>query len=135
MATYNALKYTQRLEDAGFTREQAQETVKTVIETVDDNFATKFDLKEMEYALRGDIQSVRTELYVVRAELKQDIQALRTELKQDIQDLRTELYAVRAELKQDIQDLRHDMKQMESRLTIKMGAMMMAGIAILQFLK
>ena len=99
MATYNALKYTQRLEDAGFTREQAQETVKTVIETVDDNFATKFDLKETEYALKGDIQAVRTEL------------------------------------KQEMQVLRHDMKQIENRLTIKMGAMMMAGIAILQFLK
>ncbi len=99
MPTYNALRYTQSLEDAGFTRHQAEATVKLVLETMDDLFATKSDLKEAKFQLRQDFQELRSE-----------VQALR-------------------------QEVRYEIRELESRMTFKLGALMLAGIGIMQFLQ
>jgi hypothetical protein len=48
--------------------------------------------------------------------------------KQDLQDLRIELKA-------EMREIRHDMVQMESRITIKVGTMFAAAIAILTALQ
>jgi hypothetical protein len=45
---FNALKYTQELENAGFSRNEAEASLKILIEVMNDNFATKSDLKELE---------------------------------------------------------------------------------------
>ena len=44
---FNALKYTEELEKAGFTREQAEVSMKLLVETMNENFATKSDFKEL----------------------------------------------------------------------------------------
>jgi hypothetical protein len=99
MPTYNALRYTQSLEDAGFTRPQAEAAVKLVLETMDDLFATKADLKESQFQLRQDFQALRSEF----------------------QELR--------------QEVRYEIRELESRMTIKLGGLMIAGIAVMQFLQ
>jgi hypothetical protein len=114
MATYNALKYTQNLEAAGFSRTEAEATIHMVLETMDDNFATKHDLKFSEHALRTDMQGMEL--------------ALRSDMKEMGQ-------SIRSEMKEIEQSLRHEMREMESRLTIKMGAMLVASIAIMEYLK
>ena len=114
---YSSLKYTQRLEAAGFSRKQAEETVNLVLETMDHHFATKADVRESEFALRSDLEKSRTEL-------KREIQELRTEVKQEIQELRTEM-------RHEFQSVRHEMALMKSQLTVTMGGIMMAGITIL----
>lgn len=48
---FNALKYTQELEKAGFSRQQAEASVKVLIEVMDQNFMTKADLKELEFRI------------------------------------------------------------------------------------
>ncbi len=45
---FNALKYTEELEKAGFSRNEAEASLKILIEVMNDNFATKSDLKELE---------------------------------------------------------------------------------------
>jgi hypothetical protein len=46
---FNALKYTEELEKAGFTREQAEVSMKLLVETMNENFATKADFKELKW--------------------------------------------------------------------------------------
>jgi hypothetical protein len=48
---FNALKYSEELERAGFSRLQAEASVRILIEVMNNNFATKADLKELEYKL------------------------------------------------------------------------------------
>ena len=55
---------------------------------------------------------------------KYDLQKLTSELK-------TEISAVRSELKADIQGLRAEMQQLESKMTIKLGLMQAASVAVL----
>ncbi|GAB4421619.1 MAG: hypothetical protein OHK0056_32530 [Bacteriovoracaceae bacterium] len=71
---FNALKYTEILEKVGFSREQAETSVKVLIEVMDDNFATKHDLKEFQFAMHSDMQKFKNEL-------SSEIQAVRHEMK------------------------------------------------------
>jgi hypothetical protein len=48
---FNTLKYTKQLEQAGFSREQAEAHIQIMAEMVEDSLATKQDLKELEYRL------------------------------------------------------------------------------------
>jgi dsDNA-specific endonuclease/ATPase MutS2 len=131
----NSLKYTQNLEAVGFTRSQAETAVTMVSETMQNFTATKADLKEMEFALRTDMQAthaeLRQELQEFRSELKQEIQEVRSELKQEIQEVRSELKQEIQEVRTDIQDVRHEMKQLESRMTLRLGGLMVTGITLL----
>jgi len=57
------------------------------------------------------------------AALRNDMTALRGEMKEDIASLR-------AELKEDTAAVRSEMKDMEIRLTIRLGTMMAASVAL-----
>ena len=48
---FNSLNYAKRLEQAGFTREQAEAQANIMAEIVDEKIATKQDLRELEYRL------------------------------------------------------------------------------------
>ncbi len=106
---YNALKYTQQLESAGFTRSQAESMVTLVIETMEQHFATKNDFTEMKGHMTAEFKAVRSEMA-------------------------TEFQAVRNEMAVEFKSVRHEMREMESRITLKLGAIMLGGIALLQFL-
>jgi hypothetical protein len=45
---FNAVKYTQELESAGFSHEQAKASMKILIDVMNENFATKSDIKELD---------------------------------------------------------------------------------------
>jgi len=55
---FNALRYTEELEKAGFSRVQAEVSMKVLIEIMDDNFVTKADLKELEAKMELKFQGV-----------------------------------------------------------------------------
>ena len=61
---FNALEYTERLEGAGFTPEQAQASMRILIEVMDQNFATKADLENVARDLRTEIRELRAELHI-----------------------------------------------------------------------
>jgi len=77
-----------------------------------DNVATSDQLRETELRLQKEIEQVRHETELIRAELKQDIEQVRAELKQDIEQ-------VRAELKQDIAALHADLEKRTGELDVK----------------
>lgn len=114
---FNALAYSKELEQAGFSRDQAEATINVFFKFMDYNFATKSDLSDAKSELKSDISELRTEL-------KTDITNLRTELKTEITELRTELKA-------DIADIRFQFISLENRMTIKFGLMQAATIGIL----
>jgi hypothetical protein len=98
----HALRYTEDLEKAGFTPEQAKKSVIIWMELMDQNFATKSDFRE---------QGLKNEMALA---------AVRSELKQDISDVRT-----------DITNLRSEVKKLGLDLTIKLGVMMVATVGVI----
>lgn len=66
---FNALRYIKNLEDVGFPREQAEAQVQLVIDSFQDNVATKADMAQL-----------RTEMADLRAELKTELASLRADL-------------------------------------------------------
>lgn len=83
----NTLMYAKKLEEVGFSREQAEMTIGILNEVVESNLATKQDLRDL-----------------------------------------------RSELRQDLEGIRHDMQMLKSELIIKLGAMMVTGIAVVSTL-
>ena len=114
---FNALKYTQELEKAGFTREQAEISMKLLIDIMNENFATKSDLMEMGLRLESRIQNIDSRF----PSLDSKFQALDSK----IQNLESSLT-----YKMD-----SGFKELEYKLTIKlatiMGAMMTLAIGII----
>ncbi len=58
----NAFKYTKQLEEAGFSREQAEAQLQIISEIVEGDLATKQDLKTLETSLRQDLKILETSL-------------------------------------------------------------------------
>lgn len=85
---FNTLKYVKIIEGLGFTREQAETSIKVLVEIMEDKLATKEEMKD----------------------LKNEFQLFRTEMKHE---------------------MKIEMKELESRLTLRMGAMFVATITIL----
>ena len=87
----DTLKIAKRLREAGFTDPQAEAVVAAVQEAAEG----------VDFATRGDLDQVRSEL-------KAEIAALRSELKADIAALRSELRQVELRLEAKIEALRSD---------------------------
>jgi hypothetical protein len=66
---FNALKYIKALEGVGFPREQAEAQVQLIIDSFQENVATKADLAE----LKADVRSEMSELKSQMAEMKTDL--------------------------------------------------------------
>lgn len=121
---FNAIKYSKELEEAGFSREQAEATINVFYNFMDYNFATKSDHIEGNNSLRSDIQKAKQEL---RTELAQ----LREELRKEIQVLRQEVIDIRLDLALFKKEVATKFENLENRMTIKFGVMQAATIAIL----
>ncbi len=96
---FNTLRYAKMLEEVGFSREQAETSIKILVEIMEDKLASKQDLKEMKLSS------------------EQDFKEFRLASSQDFKEFKLEI--------------EHSMAQLESRLTIKMGTMLAAFVAIL----
>ena len=113
---FDTLAYSKKLKSVGFTEEQAEVQVETFAAVIDERLVTKKDvhtlrrdMKELETALKRDIHALRRDMKELETSLRRDMKELETSLKRDMKEL---------ELR-----LKHD-------LTIRLGAMMTAGIAI-----
>ena len=80
----NALRYTKVLEKVNFTREQAEKIVTIMADSMNDNFASKYDLKD-------SFNLLDTKIDKVYVELDQKIDRVYTELKNDIKKLESDL--------------------------------------------
>jgi hypothetical protein len=117
----STLRYTQRLEEAGFNRRQAEEIVTIQQDAMNDNFATKNDLERMQLATKAELQAVRAEMasefQAVRAEMASEFQAVRAEMASEFKLVRLEFNAA--------------LQALEHRMIIKLGAMQVVGVGII----
>ena len=98
------------LEAVGFSREQAETTVKILVDSMSDNIATKHDVSEL-----------RQEMKDLTVELRQEMKALAIELRQEMKEIGLKF--------------EHSIAQVESRLTIRLGTMLAASIAVMTALQ
>lgn len=59
---FNAFKYTRALQEQGFTEGQAKTSIEILIEIMNDQFATKSDLEQLETRLHSEMKLIRSDL-------------------------------------------------------------------------
>lgn len=64
---FNTLKYAKMLEEVGFSRNQAETSVKLLADTMEENLASKQDMKDLRVELRQEMKDLGVEF---RQELK-----------------------------------------------------------------
>ena len=113
MATlpFDTHKAVKDLQEAGFEEAQAEAVVATVGSAFVGNVATKQDLMELRNDLRSEIQAQGNEL-------RSEMQAIRgSELRSEMQTQGSDLYS--------------KMQSMELRITLRMGALIVGGVALI----
>ncbi len=83
----DTLNYARRMEQAGFTRQQAEAMAEEQARLIDERLATKADVQEVRLA----IEAGRKDIEVLRKETTQQIEALRQETRLSIEILRRDL--------------------------------------------
>lgn len=128
---YNMLEFAKRLKEIGVqpkvAEAQAQVTLEVIVGLIEENLATKQDFQ----LAKQDLLLVKAELLNPIAQFDYKLNELRASLRQEIADLRTELKQEIADVRQEIAVLRQDMVRLETTLTIRLGAMMIASISIM----
>lgn len=99
---YSAFKHSKLLEEAGFSRHQAEIQVQVITEIIEGDLATKQDLKNLEHSTR------------------QDLKNLEISTKQDLKNLENST-------KQDLKSLENKIQQLEYRIIIKLGTLLIIG--------
>ncbi|OPX19541.1 MAG: hypothetical protein BZ151_08650 [Desulfobacca sp. 4484_104] len=99
---FDTLEFAKKLKAADFTADQAEALAGAMASLVEERLATKQDIKELEARLEARIKELETGL-------RRDMKELETGLRRDMREM---------ELR-----LRHD-------LTLRLGGMLVAGIAI-----
>ena len=123
MATlpFDTHKAVKELQEAGFDEGQAEAVVATVGAAFVGNVATKQDLTE----LRSDL---RSEMQALGSELRSEMQAMGSELRSEMQTQGNEL---RSEMQTQGSDLLSKIQAMELRITLRMGALIVGGVALI----
>jgi predicted phage-related endonuclease len=114
---FDTLEFAKRLRAAEFTEKQAETLAAAVAEIIESRLATKEDIallqrdmKEMEVHLREDMALMQ-------------------------RDLRENMTLMQRDLKEDMVLMQRDLKELELRLkhdlTLRLGAMLAAGIGII----
>ena len=105
--------YVKKLQAAGFTEAQAEVQAEAIAGLVNEQLATKRDLKELETVLKRDLAELETAL-------KRDLKELETALKRDLKELETAF--------------KRDLKELELRLTVRLGAIVSAAVGVVAVL-
>jgi hypothetical protein len=109
---FNALKYTEELEKAGFSRNEAEASLRVLIEVMNENFATKTDLqvglKDLEHRMDNRFQ-------VLTQVMESKFQAVDNRF----QMVDTRFVAMESRF-----------QEMEYKLTIKLGTMMVLAVGL-----
>ncbi len=88
---FDPLRYAKQLEQAGFTREQAEVQAETFFGIVTENLVTKRDLKELENKLTLEIENVRRDIKELESKTALEFEAMRLNTKSQIELLRRDL--------------------------------------------
>ena len=107
---FDTHKYVKRLTAAGMPEPQAEVIADEQRSLIEEQLATRHDIKESEAATRQDIKASE-------AATRHAIKELETTTQRDIKELEAAT--------------RRDLKELEQRMTIRLGIMMAASVALL----
>lgn len=130
---FDTLKFARALrERAHLSAEQAEGLSEVFAEAVQGGLPTRADLQGLEGSVKAEFVAVRAEIAAFQAETKTEFAAVRSEIAAFKVETRNEFAAARSEMKTDFASVRSEMKLLEQRMTIKLGAMLVAlgGILI-----
>jgi chromosome segregation ATPase len=131
-AAFDTLKAATRLrEEAGFEERQATVLVELFADRYGDreNLATRDDVA----AVRGEVTMLRDDVTMLRGEvtvMRGEVTVLRGDLEKMELTLRGDLEKNDASLRGEIHKLRGDMHKLEQRMTMRLGTVIAAGVAI-----
>lgn len=90
--------------------------------------ATKSDLEFLRLEVRQELALVRKDMDTLAANLRKDMDTLAADLHKDMNTLATDL---RKEIHTLGKDLRKDMDLLSTRMTVRLGSMLMLGLGLL----
>lgn len=128
LPAFNPLNYINDLTKGGFTREQAEVQARALLNIVEEELASKRDIKETETILRTEIRAVENSL---RAEIKEVENTLRAEIKEVESSLRAEIKGVESSLRAEIREIKSEMKGKFALLHWMFGFLLAANVATL----
>ena len=124
---FDTHKFIKELRGSGLPEGQAEALQRAFSEAIGANLATKVDIERIEHKIESH-----------RQENKGDIERLENKIDSDIKDLKHDIESLRKETKSDnerleykIESIEQKMAIMEQRITIRLGSIMVVGIAAL----
>ena len=117
---FDKLAAVRRLEQAEFSRPQAEAMTDVFHDAVHGAVATKADLEEVRAENRGFAANTTAEFATVRSEMKTEFAAVRAEMKADSAAVRAEIATMRSE-----------MREQRSELKLWMAGAVVAGVGAL----
>ena len=142
---FDTLEFVKRLRAANFSEAQAEAMVEAIAAVVTEQLATKADLQDLRRDLMAEMndlrrhidagleaarQEARSQQENLRRDLEGQIEALRRDLEGQIEALRRDLEGQIEALRRDVAELRRELKESEYRLTIRLGGMLAAAVAV-----
>ncbi len=76
----NALRYKERLEESGFTPEQAKNSVDIWMSLINENFATKADMREFQLVNKSELKDLNADLVGQIKDLRADMKSMKNEI-------------------------------------------------------
>jgi DNA-binding transcriptional regulator GbsR (MarR family) len=157
----HALRYTEALERAGFSADQAKIQVTIWMELMDQNFATKADFKEHYFMTRSDLLDLQALIVALKIsneiefskihhkisnlEKKSDgdVSRLENKIESEVSRLEnkieSEISRLENKMDKEFKEMKIEFQKMENRLLIKLGSLILASTTImfmgLSFLK
>ncbi|MEO5374387.1 MAG: CCDC90 family protein [Alphaproteobacteria bacterium] len=141
--TFDTLKFAHRLRQGGIPEPQADAITEAFIDASGEaGLATGHDIERLDTkletqiaAVRTDIERLDTKLETQIAAVHTDIERLDTKLETRIAAVRTDIERLDTKLETRIAAVHTDIELAKRDLTIRLGAMIAAGVAILSAFK
>jgi DNA repair exonuclease SbcCD ATPase subunit len=116
----HALRYTEDLERAGFSPEQAKASVKIWMDLMSDSFATKSDFRELQFIYRDDLKDFQIDI-------GQRFQLV----DQRFNEVDQRFLEIENKFEKRFNEAENKIDRLESRLTIKLGGLMAIGLGLI----
>ncbi|MCJ2055445.1 CCDC90 family protein [Methylobacterium sp. J-048] len=129
---FDTLKFTQRLEQVGVGREQAEAHAELARDMILADMATKADLLTLEAAIKSELQS---ETAGVKSEFRSEMAGFKSELRSELSSVKSEIGAFRAEFGSSKKETDGALRELELRMIVKLGAMIAAAVAVIAALQ
>ena len=124
---FNALKYTNIMERAGFTKEQAETSLRILIEIMDQNFASKTDIQLSETNIRSDMKEMESS---IRGDMKEMESSIRGDMKEMESSIRNDMKEMEHRLQIQINSLSSEIKSMADKTTIRLSGVMVVCFSL-----